>query len=108
MEALRWEAPTWERVLSEEGNTPEAWGKVLSHLGALALVRNLKNLFAAGFTLQDLLPHAERVDVRDLYPHQLFRAYEEVEEALPLLDRLFFRMVEARPSMEGTLSTFLS
>lgn len=66
-----------DRVLSQKGNTREAWREVLPHLGALALVRNLRNLLTAGFTFQDLLPHAERVDVRYLYPHQLHRAYEE-------------------------------
>ncbi len=103
LQALREERPTWERLLSARGNTPEAWREALPHLGALALVRNLRNLMRAGFTLQDLIPHGERVDVRDLYPHQLLRAYEEVPSARPLLDRLFRRMVEARPPMDRTL-----
>ncbi len=103
VEALRGERPTWEGLLSARGNTQEAWREALPHLGALALVRNLRNLMAVGFTLQDLLPHAERAQVRDLYPHQLLQAYEETPQVLPLLDRLFYRMVEARPPMDRTL-----
>ncbi len=103
VKCLRQEAPTWEVLLSAQGSTPEVWRGVLSQMKALALVRNLRNCLEAGLSLQELLPHAERVDVRDLLPHQLFRAYYEAPSALPHLDRLFHRMVGARPSMEGTL-----
>ncbi|MCL6530325.1 TROVE domain-containing protein [Meiothermus ruber] len=103
VERMRQEAPTWEALLSAQGSTPEVWRGALPRMKALALVRNLRNCLEAGLSLEELLPNAERVDVRDLFPHQLFRAYQEASPALPLLDRLFHRMVEARPPMKDTL-----
>lgn len=102
VERMRQEAPIWEELLSAQGSTPEVWRGVLARMKALALVRNLRNCLEVGLSLQELLPHTVRVDVRDLFPHQVCRAYQEAPSALPLLDRLFCRMVEARPPMEGT------
>lgn len=42
--SVREERPTWERMISGQGSTPEAWRSVVPHLEGLALVRNLRNL----------------------------------------------------------------
>lgn len=48
VETLLVERPTWERILSRKGSTPEAWREALPHLSGLALVRNLNNLHRHG------------------------------------------------------------
>lgn len=40
--------PTWERIISSKGSTPETWLEALPHLNGLSLVRNLNNLFKHG------------------------------------------------------------
>jgi len=39
---------TWETVISEKGNTAEAWGEVLDDMGLFARIRNIRNMKEAG------------------------------------------------------------
>ncbi|RTI02521.1 TROVE domain-containing protein [Thermus scotoductus] len=71
------ERPTWERILSAEGATREAWLKALPHLRGLSLVRNLRNLHRFGLLaeeeVQELLWRkllSPEVASWQVYPHQ--------------------------------------
>lgn len=88
VEALLEERPTWERILSEQGSTPQAWQQALPHLQGLSLVRNLKNLYGAGL-LGDLealryilqkLTRPEEVRRWRLFPYQWLLAIFQLEE----------------------------
>jgi len=46
---------TWEVVISERGNTREAWESVLERMGLLARIRNLRNMLEAGVSEEDIL-----------------------------------------------------
>ena len=82
VQRVREEDPLWERVISKEGSTPEAWRKVLPHLEGLALIRNLRNLQEHGLLdrreVQDLLlaklADPERVRGWRIFPHQWLQA----------------------------------
>ncbi|RIH82018.1 TROVE domain protein [Meiothermus luteus] len=42
---LKEERPTWEQILLAKGSSPEVWREAIPHMGSMALVRNLANLF---------------------------------------------------------------
>lgn len=46
---------TWEVVISERGNTQEAWEDVLPRMGLMARLRNLRNMLEAGVAEEDIL-----------------------------------------------------
>lgn len=95
-QALLEERPTWERILSEQGSTPQAWQKALPHLQGLSLVRNLKNLHEAGL-LQDpearslllqKLTRPEEVHRWRLFPYQWLLAIFQLEALSTSLEEL--------------------
>lgn len=45
--------PTWERIVSSKGSTPEAWIEALPHLNGLSLIRNLNNLHKHGLLMDE-------------------------------------------------------
>lgn len=95
-QALLEERPTWERILSEQGRTPQAWQQALPHLQGLSLVRNLKNLHGAGL-LQDpearslllqKLTRPEEVRRWRLFPYQWLLAIFQLEALSTSLEEL--------------------
>ncbi len=74
---------TWEVVISEKGNTPEAWREVLPKMGLFATIRNLRNMLAAGLDGAEILTEEDLEYVSDsmLYPFRFYQAYEAVTTA---------------------------
>ncbi|WP_267643693.1 TROVE domain-containing protein [Haloarchaeobius amylolyticus] len=74
---------TWEVVISEQGNTPEAWREVLPKMGLFATVRNLRNMLDAGLDGEEILTEDDLEYARDsmLYPFRFYQAYEAVTAA---------------------------
>lgn len=92
---------TWEVVISERGNTREAWEDVLKRMGLFARLRNLRNMLEAGVEEKTILnepicgkdyesgelfnidPNGMTMDgVRNSYifPFRYYTAYKMVEE----------------------------
>lgn len=93
---------TWEVVISERGNTQEAWEDVLNRMGLFARVRNLRNMLEADvpaetilntpiegkdyesgetFTINEDGMTVERVRQAKMYPFRFYTAYLELEKA---------------------------
>lgn len=71
-------AQTWETELSANGNTKESWDKLLAEnsLGALAFVRNLRNMMNAKVSETTLLEYMSGLDFDKVFPYQLILAVD--------------------------------
>ncbi|WP_224268351.1 TROVE domain-containing protein [Haloprofundus salinisoli] len=69
---------TWEVVISERGNTADAWRDVLPEMGLFATIRNLRNMLDAGLEGAEILGIADLDYVREskLYPFRFYQAHE--------------------------------
>lgn len=74
-------ADTWEVELSKNGNTKEGWTRLLAEkkLGALATVRNLRNMLQVGVT--GLPEYLDTIKWSDVFPFQAIQALDMVAEA---------------------------
>jgi hypothetical protein len=78
---------TWETVISERGNTREAWETLLADeeytLPIFASIRNLRNMLEAGVDEETIADHLDLEAVRHapLYPFRYYQAYKALQEA---------------------------
>lgn len=68
-------ADTWEVELSKNGNTKESWNRLLSEnkLGALATIRNLRNIMKVGI---DPTEYLKGINWKDVFPFQAIQALD--------------------------------
>ena len=76
-------ADTWEKEISENGNNKESWKRLISEkkLGALALVRNFRNMLQAGITQSELAEAVRNADFSKVFPFQAIQALDQCESA---------------------------
>ena len=69
-------ANTRESELSANGNTLESWNKLLDQksLGALAFVRNIRNMLNAGVSQDKMSEYAEGLNMKGVFPYQIINA----------------------------------
>lgn len=74
---------TWETVISENGNTAEAWRSVLDRMGMFAKLRNLRNMKQAGLDSEEILDEDDLDHVQEskLYPFRFYQAYAALQDA---------------------------
>lgn len=67
---------TWEVVISDKGNTEEAWREVLPKMGIFAKVRNLRNMREHGIPGENILGEEDMEHVRNskLFPFRFYQA----------------------------------
>jgi hypothetical protein len=110
---------TWETVLSERGNTREAWETLLTDedyaLPIFASIRNLRNMLAAGVPEETVLEHLDLEAVRQapIYPFRYYQAYRAVQRAglnAPAVERWLEAAVDAAVGTvpEGLAETFVA
>lgn len=94
---------TWEVVISERGNTREAWEEVLPRMGLFAKIRNLRNLAEHGFIASDIFDESDMsyAENGDIYPFRFYQAYLALEKskhrmtgAKSVLSQLIHRTVD--------------
>lgn len=91
---LRTTERTWESIVSAEGSSAKTWTKALGVMGHMALLRNLRNLLAAGVSPDAFLGKlVEGARTGRQLPFRYFSAYKAVQEqggkgAAPVLDAL--------------------
>jgi hypothetical protein len=71
-------ADTWEVEISKNGNNAESWIRLLreNKLGALATVRNLKNMVVAGVDAGTISEYLDQVKWADVFPFQAIQAVD--------------------------------
>ena len=105
-------AERWETVLSEMGNTTEAWEKLIAEnkLGYMAMLRNLRSILAANpsnlQTVLDKLSDRQAVLASKQLPFRFFSAYREVKKlasgkVLSVLEDALSYSVENLPKLSG-------
>jgi hypothetical protein len=69
---------TWESVISEKGNTREAWRSVIQDMGIMAKVRNVRNMLEAGMSGDEIFTEDDREYVQrsKMFPFRLYQAYD--------------------------------
>jgi hypothetical protein len=74
---------TWETVISERGNTREAWKDVLPRMGLFARLRNLRNMLEADVPAEAIVDEEDLSYVADskIYPFRFYQAYQAVQAA---------------------------
>ena len=78
---------TWETVISERGNTREAWETLIEDddysLPIFATIRNLRNMLQAGVPEETVVDHLDLEAVRaaPLYPFRYYQAYTALRSA---------------------------
>jgi hypothetical protein len=78
---------TWETVISEQGNTAEAWEQLIEDdeysLPIFASIRNLRNMLDAGVDEATIVGHLDLEAVRraPLYPFRYYQAYKALQNA---------------------------
>jgi hypothetical protein len=94
---------TWETVVSERGNTREAWETLLTDddytLPIFASIRNLRNMLEAGVDPERILAHLDLEAVRHapIYPFRYYQAYRAIQTAglsAPAVERWLERAVD--------------
>ncbi|WP_135807256.1 TROVE domain-containing protein [Halorussus marinus] len=78
---------TWETVISERGNTRDAWETLIEDdeytLPIFASIRNLRNMLEAGVDEDTVVSHLDLEAVRHtpLYPFRYYQAYTALQNA---------------------------
>lgn len=74
---------TWEVVISERGNTAEAWREVRERMGLFATLRNLRNMVEAGLDGEEIVDadDLEHVSESKIYPFRFYQAYKALKAA---------------------------
>ena len=94
---------TWEVALSGGADKGETFTRLLSEqkLGALALVRNLRNMLQANVS-RDLITQAlDAMKVQRVWPYQFIAAAKHAPLLEPALERAMLRSLQELPKLRG-------
>ena len=94
---------TWEVSLSGGADKKETFERLMAEkkLGALAFLRNLRNMKEAGVTRTLVQDYAENVKVERVLPFRFIAAANAVPDWEPLLEPLMFKCLAAQPKIPG-------
>jgi TROVE domain len=99
---------TWEVALSAAGtgngaSKTEAWTSLVAEnkLGALALLRNLRNLHAAGVDEKLVLEALEAMNTQRVLPFRFLAAARHARQWEPALEAAMLKRVASQPKLAG-------
>jgi 60 kDa SS-A/Ro ribonucleoprotein len=94
---------TWEAALSGGADKKETWTRMLSErkLGALALLRNLRNMHAAGVDRALIREALATMNVSRILPFRFIAAARHAPELEPELEQAMFRAAADLPKLPG-------
>jgi hypothetical protein len=92
---------TWEVSLSKYGNKKEVWERLLKEekLGALALLRNLRNMQEAGVSNRLISSSLSSLDVSKVLPFRFISAAKILPNLEEQLEKSLFKCVEKREKL---------
>lgn len=97
-------AMTWEVEISKHGNKKEVWEKLLAEekLGALALLRNLRNMIDAKVS-RDMIEEAiRRMKVDKILPFRFITAAKYAPQFEDVLEAAMLRALSSHEKLRGT------
>jgi len=94
---------TWEVALSSGADKREAWERLLSEnkLGALALLRNLRNMAEAKVSEQAIRDGLARMKTERVLPFRFIAAARYAPQWEPELEKAMFRALEGQSKLHG-------
>jgi len=94
---------TWEVALSSGADKREAWERLLSEnkLGALALLRNLRNMAEAKVSEQAIRDGLARMKTERVLPFRFIAAARYAPQWEPELEKSMFRAIEGQSKLPG-------
>lgn len=94
---------TWEVALSKHGNKPEVWARLIGEnkLGALAFLRNLRNMMEAGTDHHFIRKGFEQVRSQMLLPLNFLTARENAPEFEREIETLMAKTYASLPKLPG-------
>lgn len=94
---------TWEVSLSGGADKKETFERLMEEkkLGALAFLRNLRNMKEAGVPRETIKDYAEGVKVERVLPFRFISAANAVPEWEPILEPLMFKCLAAQEKIPG-------
>ena len=94
---------TWEVALSSGADKREAWERLLSEnkLGALALLRNLRNMAEAKVSEQAIRDGLTRMKTERVLPFRFIAAARYAPQWEPELEKAMFRALEGQSKLPG-------
>lgn len=94
---------TWETKLSSGADKKSTFERLMSEgkLGALAFLRNLRNMRDAGVSTRAINSYAETLDVSKVLPFRYIAAARVVPEYSNMLERLMFKSLAGMQKIYG-------
>ncbi|MEZ6030235.1 MAG: TROVE domain-containing protein [Hyphomonadaceae bacterium] len=94
---------TWEVSLSTGGDKRETFERLIAErkLGALALLRNLRGMLAAGVKKSVISKALDDMRTDRVLPYRFIAAAQHAPELEPELEKAMFRSIEGHPRLAG-------
>lgn len=95
---------TWETELSAGANKLETFSRLMAEkkLGALAFIRNLRNMVSAGVPESRIREYAQTVNLERVLPFRFITAAKQVPQLTDMLEQMMFRCLEGHDKLPGT------
>lgn len=94
---------TWEVALSGGADKHETFSRLMreNKLGALAFIRNLRNMIEAKISKESLAIYGSAIDVSKIFPYQFIAAAKTNPQLEPLIEEMMFRCLVGKPKIKG-------
>lgn len=94
---------TWEVALSGGGDKKETFTRLMQDkkLGALAFLRNLRNMKDAGIPTSVLREYASTINTEKVLPFRFIAAKKYAPDLSDVLESLMFKCLEGAPKLKG-------
>lgn len=100
---------TWEVQLSSGADKKETFTRLLrgKKIGALALLRNLRNMIAAGVSSDDIWLAISTMKTDRILPFRFLSAAKYAPQFEPVLETAMFRCIEEMPKLDGPTAVLI-
>ncbi len=94
---------TWEVALSAGADKKETFERLMAErkLGALAFLRNLRNMTEAGVSVATISAYAQGLNVEKVLPFRFIAAARVVPQLEPVLEPLMLKCMEGQDKLPG-------
>lgn len=94
---------TWETQLSAGADKGETFGRLMAEgkLGALAFLRNLRNMVQAGIDESEIRAYSKKVSVDKVLPFRYIAAARIMPQFEDMLEDMMFRSLAVAPKIPG-------
>lgn len=94
---------TWETQLSAGADKRETFSRLMREkkLGALAFLRNLRNMVGSGVPLAEITSYSKTIDTSRVLPFRYITAARQVPELSGMLEQMMLAGLAERPKLPG-------